>query len=92
MLSKLELRFSENDVEIFCALGNIGNSETPDKKSFSRIAKFYNIDGEIRVAEQKIAASFHQVRGLGYMTVSEMLETMHENDLFDIFPKFSGDA
>ena len=23
------------------------------------------------------------------MTVSEMLETMHENDLFDIFPEFS---
>ena len=30
-------------------------------------------------------ASFRRVRGLGYMTVSEMLETMHENDLFDIF-------
>ena len=25
----------------------------------------------------------------GYTTVSEMLETMHENDLFDIFPEFS---
>ena len=26
---------------------------------------------------------------LGYMTVSEMLETMHENDGFNIFPEFS---
>ena len=34
-------------------------------------------------------ASFRRVRGLGYMTVSEMLQTMHENDLFDIFPEFS---
>ena len=34
-------------------------------------------------------ASFRRVRGLGYMTVSEMLETMHENDLFDMFPEFS---
>ena len=34
-------------------------------------------------------ASFRRVRGLGYMTVSEILETMHENDLFDIFPEFS---
>ena len=32
--------------------------------------------------------SFRRVRGLGYMTVSEMLETMHENYLFDIFPEF----
>ena len=34
-------------------------------------------------------ASFLRVRGLGYMTVSEMLETMHENDLFDIFSEFA---
>ena len=30
-------------------------------------------------------ASFRRVRGLGYMTVPEMLEAMHENDLFDMF-------
>ena len=34
-------------------------------------------------------ASFRRVRGLGYMTVSEILETMHKNDPFDIFPEFS---
>ena len=34
-------------------------------------------------------ASFRRVRELGYMTVSEMLETLQENDLFDIFPEFS---
>ena len=89
MLSELELRFSGNDQEILCALGNICNSETSDKESFSRIAKVYNIDGEILEAEQKMHASFPDVRGLSYMTVSEMLETMHENDLFDIFPEFS---
>ena len=34
-------------------------------------------------------ASFRRVRGLGCMTVSEMLQTMQENDLFGIFPEFS---
>ena len=34
-------------------------------------------------------ASFRLVGALGYMTVPEMLETMHENDLFDMFPVFS---
>ena len=29
------------------------------------------------------------MRGLGYMAVSEMLKTMHENDLFDMLPDFS---
>ena len=89
VLSELELRFRGNDQEILCALGNICNSETPDKESFSRIAKFYNIDGEILEAEQKMYASFLRVRGLGYMTVSEIRETMHKNDPFDIFPEFS---
>ena len=82
VLSKLELRFSGNDQEILCALGNICHSETPDKESFSRVAKFYKIDGEILEAEQKMYARFRRVRGLGYMTVPEMLETMHENDQF----------
>ena len=88
MLSELELRFSGNDQEILCALGNICHSETPDKESFSRVAKFYKFDGGILEAGQKMYASFHWVRGLGYMTVSEMLETVHENDLFDMFPEF----
>ena len=91
-LSELELRFSGNDQEILCALGNICHSETPDKDSFSRVAEFYKIDGEILEAEQKMYASFHRVHGLGYMTVSEILETVYENDLFDIFPEFSNVA
>ena len=81
MLSELELRFSGNDQEILCALGNICHGETPDKESFSRVAKFYKIDGEILEAEQKMCANFRRAHGLGCMTVSEMLETMHENDL-----------
>ena len=89
VLSELELRFSGNDQEILCDLGNICQSEAPDKESFSRVAKFYKIDGEILEAEQRMYASFRRVRGLGYMTVSEMLQTMHEHDLFDMFPEFS---
>ena len=92
MLSELELRFNGNDQEIPCALGNICHSETPDKEIFSRVAKFYKFDCGILEAEQKMYASFHRVRGLGYMTVSEMLETVHENDLFDMFPEFSFSA
>ena len=68
-LSELELRFSGNNQEILCALGNICHSETPDNESFSRVAEFYKIDGEILEAEQKMYASFHRVHGLGYMTV-----------------------
>ena len=47
VLSKVELRFSRNDQEILFALGNIYHSETPDRESFPRVAKFYKIDGKI---------------------------------------------
>ena len=46
-------------------------------------------DGEILEAKQKMYASFCPSRGLGYMTVPQMLETMDENDLFDMFSVFS---
>ena len=45
--------------------------------------------GQILETEQKMYASYRRVRGLGCMTVLEMLKTMHENDLFDMFPEFS---
>ena len=74
VLSELELRFSGNDQQILCDLGNIRQSETPVKESFSQVAKFCTIDGEILEAEQKMYASFRRVCGLGYMTVSEMFD------------------
>ena len=87
----LSLGVSGNDQEILCALGNICHSKTTDKESLSSPAllNFFKIDGEIFEAEQKMYASFRRVRGLGYLTVPEMLETMHENDLFDMSPVFS---
>ena len=49
-----------------------------------------NFTNETLEAEQKMYASFRLVHGLGYLvTVSEMLETMHENDLFDMFSEIS---
>ena len=92
VLSKLELRFTGNDQEIPCALKNIYHSKTPAKGSFSRVAKFCKIDGKILEAKQKMYARFRRVRGLGYMSVSEMLETMHKNNVFDMFPVFSNVA
>ena len=91
VLSELELRFSGNDQEILCALGDICHSETPDEESFSRVAKFYEIDGDILEAEQKMHASFRSEHGFDSMkvsTVSEILQTMLENDVFDILPEF----
>ena len=44
---------------------------------------------KILEAEEKMYASFRRVRGLGHITVPEMLRVMHENYLFDTFPECS---
>ena len=59
------------------------------KKASPALLNFTKIDGQILEAEQKMYARFRRVRGLGCMTVPQMLETIHENDLFDMFPVFS---
>ena len=48
----------QKNQEIIGALGNICHSETPDKESFFRDAKFYKIDDEILEAEKKMYAAF----------------------------------
>ena len=60
MLSELELRLTEiiSKYSVLCE----GHREKPDKESFSRVAKFYKIDGEILKAKQKMYASFRRVR------------------------------
>jgi len=54
VLSELEVRFSGNDQETLCALGDIRHREILVKESFFRIAKFYEIDWETLEAEQKM--------------------------------------
>ena len=86
-LSDLELRFSGNDQKMLWKISV--KVEHLIKKASPAFTKFYKMDGEILEAEEKIYASFRRERGLGYMTVAEILETMHENDQFDMFRVFS---
>lgn len=65
VLTELQVKYGRNDQYILCALGNICNSETPDRESFSCIAKSYNINNKILEVEQEVCTSFHCLCGLG---------------------------
>ena len=91
VLSEL-VRFSGNNQETLCALGEICHRETPDKESFSCIGKFYKIASKILEAKQKMYASWAFVVSAGFTTwlfkiISELLKTIHENYLNDMFPE-----
>ena len=62
VLSKPELRFGRNNL----CFGKYLHSETPDRESFSRVAKFYKIDGK---PSRKCTESFRSERGLGHNTL-----------------------
>ena len=86
VLSELELRFSGNDQKMLWKISVTVKHLI--KKAFPAFTKFYKMDGEILEVEQKIYAIFRRERGLGYMTVQEILEPMHENDQFDVSSVF----
>ena len=60
------------------------------KKASPALLSFTTSTAKILEAEQKMYASFRRMGvRVRYMTVSEMLAAMHENDLFDILLEFS---
>jgi len=89
VLSELKLQFSGNDQDILSALGDICHSDAPDEESFTRVANFYNMDREILEAEQKMYSSFCRARGFIANAVSEVLQTIHENDFVVMLPEFA---
>ena len=90
MLPELELRLRGNDQELLCALGNIGcPGETPDKESFSRVAKFTKSTARFWKPSRKLREFSSCARIRLHDCFRNQLETMHENDPFDTFPGFS---
>ena len=92
VLSELEVRFSGNNREysVFWEISLTGK-RLIKKLSFSRTAKFYEIEGEILVDMSRKCSRVFVASAAGFhsTTVSEILQTMQENGLFDSLPEFS---
>jgi len=67
----------------------LGRTSQSRITSFTRVANFYKMDSEILEAEQKMYSSFCRARGFIASAVSEVLQTIHENDLFVMLPEFA---
>ena len=72
---------------------NIRHSETPDKQSFSRVAKLLITKSTARFSKpsRNCVRKFSSCARIRLHVCSriEMLETVYENDLFDMFLLFS---
>ena len=67
------------------------HSETPDKESFSRVAKLYFTKSTARFCKpsRKLREFSSCARIRLHDCFRNQLETMYENDPFDMFPGFS---
>ena len=53
-LLKIESRFSGNDHDVLCALGDITLSHSPTGDSFDLVARYYNLVKELLQADQRL--------------------------------------
>lgn len=58
VLAEIENRFSGNDQDVLCALGDVTISDSPARGSFDLVAGYYNFDKELLQANQRLFNRF----------------------------------
>ena len=90
VLAEIETRFSGNDQDVLCALGDITLSDSPTRASFDRVARYYNLDRELRQADQRLFCQFKAAHvGKSIKTPAEVIEMLNANSLYEMTPEFS---
>ena len=90
VLAEIETRFSGNDQDVLCALGDITLSDSPTSASFDRVARYYNLDRELLQADQRLFCQFKAAHvGKSIKTPAEVIEVLNANSLYEMTPEFS---
>ena len=90
VLAEIETRFSGNDQDVLCALGDITLSYSPTSDNFDLVARYYNLDRELLQADQRLFSQFkaaHVEKSI--KTAAEVIEVLNENSLYEMTPEFS---
>ncbi|XP_078368944.1 zinc finger MYM-type protein 1-like isoform X2 [Oculina patagonica] len=90
VLAEIETRFSGNDQDVLCALGDITLSDSPTSASLDRVARHYNLDRELLQADQRLFCQFkaaHVEKSI--KTPAEVIEVLSKNSLYEMTPEFS---
>ena len=58
VLAEIENRFSGNDQDVLCALGDVTLSDSPPSDSFDLVAGYYNFDKVLLQADQRLSNRF----------------------------------
>ena len=85
---ELKTRFSDNDQEILCSLGEIAMLENPSEKCFQTVTEFYKLDGDLLKADFAIFKNCKaNDTSLNLKSASEMYESFYQEDLLQMIPE-----
>ena len=89
VLAEIENRFSGNDHDVLCALGDITKSDSPTSDSFDVVASYYNFDKELLQADQHLFNRFKKMHAeKSIKTGAEVIDALHEKTLYEIASEF----
>jgi hypothetical protein len=86
VISEMKTRFSENDQEILCALGDVILNENPLQCNFEMVAEFYNIDKDLLEVEKDMYQNSIQASKSQAKTAADVVCKMFEDGLSDLLP------
>ena len=88
-MAEIESRFSGNDQDVLCALGDVTLSDSPSSDSFDLVAGYCNFDKELLQADQRLFNRFKKTHVEKLVkTAAEVINVMHENSLYEMTPEF----
>ena len=90
VLAEIENRFSGNDQDVLCALGDVTKIDSLASNSFDLVACYYNFDKELLQADQHPFNRFKKIRvEKTIKTAAQVIDALHENSFYEIAPEFS---
>jgi len=82
VLAKLASRFTGNDQDVLCSLGDLVINDQPREESFDLLANYYQLDKELLIAEREIFVNFKSGRDdIRCSTATDVLSTLYDHDL-----------
>lgn len=90
VVAELESRFTGNDQDVLCALGDIVAGNQPTQRSFQLVADHYELDEDLLTVEQDMFRNFRDSNDdIRLESAVDVLGCMHENGLNDFLPHFA---
>ena len=87
VLAEIENRFSGNDQDVICRLGDVILSDSPATDSSDLVAGYYNLDKKLLQGDQRLFNRFKKTHvEKSIKTAAKDIDVLHEDSHYEITP------